>query len=94
MSKPVVNEYKPDYVSPPGETLREVLEEMGMSRADLAIRMGRPKKTINEIIKGKAAITADTAVQLERVLGVPTSFWNNRQRHYDDFQVAGIPHNG
>jgi HTH-type transcriptional regulator/antitoxin HigA len=88
MSKPVVNECKQAYVSPPGETLREVLEEMGISQADLAIHMGRPKKTINEIIKGEAAITADTAIQLERVLGIPAGFWNNRQGHYDEFQAC------
>ncbi|MBM4285650.1 MAG: helix-turn-helix domain-containing protein, partial [Deltaproteobacteria bacterium] len=55
---------------------------MGMSQAELAERTGRPKKTINEIIKGKAAISPDTALQLERVLGIPAAFWNNRERHY------------
>jgi plasmid maintenance system antidote protein VapI len=44
--------------------------------------MGRPLKTINEIIQGKAAITPETALQLERVLGIPASFWNNRERYY------------
>jgi Zn-dependent peptidase ImmA (M78 family)/transcriptional regulator with XRE-family HTH domain len=44
--------------------------------------MGRPKKTISEIINGKAAITPETALQLERVLGIPASFWNNRERDY------------
>jgi HTH-type transcriptional regulator/antitoxin HigA len=53
-----------------------------MSQAELARRMGRPTKTINEIIQGKAAITPETALQLERVLEVPASFWNRRERHY------------
>jgi addiction module HigA family antidote len=53
-----------------------------MTQKDLAARMGRPLKTINEIIKGKAAITADTALQLERVLGTPASFWVNLERNY------------
>jgi addiction module HigA family antidote len=60
----------------------ETLEAVGMSQGDLADRTGRPKKTINEIIKGKAAITPETALQLERVLGIPASFWNNRERQY------------
>ena len=68
------NEYHPDVVSPPGETLAETLEEIGMSQSDLARRMGRPLKTINEIVQGKAAITADTALQLERVWNIPASF--------------------
>ena len=82
MSNVIQNQYTPDYVSPPGETLQEVLEERGMSQAELAERTGRPKKTINEIINGKAAITPETALQLERVLGIPASFWNNRERRY------------
>jgi HTH-type transcriptional regulator/antitoxin HigA len=82
MIKPIENEYIPDVVSPPGETLLEMLEERGMSQADLAERTGRPKKTINEIIKGKATITPATALQLERVLGAPASFWNGREQHY------------
>jgi addiction module HigA family antidote len=76
------NEYIPDEVSPPGETLLEVLEERGMTQADLAERTGRPRKTINEIVKGKAAITPETALQLERVLGISAAFWNNRESLY------------
>lgn len=82
MSNAIQNQYKPDYVSPPGETLEEILEEREMTQAELAERMGRPKKTISEIINGKAAITPETALQLERVLGVPASFWSNRERLY------------
>lgn len=78
-------EYTPDVVSPPGETLADLLLERGMTQADLADRTGRPRKTINEIIKGKASITAETALQLESVLGSPASFWINRQRAYDEY---------
>ncbi len=79
------NEYTPDVVSPPGETLLEKLKEIGMTQAELANRMGRPKKTINEIIKGKASITPETALQLERVLGIPARFWNNREQLYRQY---------
>ncbi|MBE9170775.1 HigA family addiction module antidote protein [Pleurocapsales cyanobacterium LEGE 06147] len=82
MNSTIQNQYTPDYVSPPGETLEEILEEKGMTQAELKQRIGRPKKTISEIINGKAAITPETALQLERVLGVPASFWNNRERQY------------
>jgi HTH-type transcriptional regulator / antitoxin HigA len=85
MSESVKNQYTPDLVTPPGETLLEVLESRGMSQAELADRTGRPTKTINEIIKGKAAITPETAIQFEFVLGIPASFWNNRERHYREF---------
>ncbi len=79
---PKVYRYKPDYAVPPGETLLEVLEHKGMTQADLVERSGRPVKTINEIIQGKATITPETALQFERVLGVPAFFWNNLEKNY------------
>ena len=84
MNKVAGNQYVPDNVSPPGETLLDVLEEREMSQSELAERTGRPKKTISEIINGKTAITSDTALQLERVLGIPARFWNERERNYQD----------
>lgn len=80
-----VYRYEPDVVSPPGETLEEMLEERGMTQKELARRMGRPLKTVNEIVKGKVALTADTALQLERVLGVPANFWNRREADYREY---------
>jgi HTH-type transcriptional regulator/antitoxin HigA len=74
--------FSPDYGTSPGITLREVLEKLGLSQSDLAERTGRPKKTIDEIVQGKAAITPETALQLERVLGIDASFWNNLERSY------------
>jgi addiction module HigA family antidote len=71
-----------DYASPPGETLAETIDAMGLTQTELARRMDRPIKTINEIIQGKAALTADTALELERVLGVPASFWNGLEANY------------
>lgn len=82
MRSPVANAYLPDTVSLPGETLQEVLDDRQMSQAELAERTGRPKKTINEIIKGKAAITPETALQFERVLGISAGFWNKLESNY------------
>src|SRR5438477_11195797 len=79
MSEKKMYKYIPDRVSHPGETLLELLEERGMTQVELGERMGRPLKTINEIIKGKAAITPETAIQLERVFGVPNDFWNQNE---------------
>ena len=74
----------PDYASPPGATLAETLEARNMTQAELAERTGRPLKTINEIVKGKSAITADTAVQLERVLAVPAKMWLQLEADYQE----------
>jgi len=79
------NQYTPDVVSMPGETLLEILEHREISQSELAARTGRPKKTINEIIKGKAAITHETALQLEKVLSIPASLWNNLEKNYRDY---------
>jgi addiction module HigA family antidote len=67
--------------------LVEALEERGISQAELARRTDRPPKTINEIAKGKAAITPDTAIQLELVLGIPARFWNNLQRDFSEAEA-------
>jgi len=85
MIKKVKLFYQPDTVSPPGDTLLDLLEERGMTQAELAERTGRPHKTINEIITGKAMIMPETAIQLERVLGAPAEFWNQREAHYRAF---------
>jgi HTH-type transcriptional regulator / antitoxin HigA len=82
MAKSIRNAYQPDRVSPPGETLVDTLDALGISQSELAERTGRPVKTINEIANGKAAITPETALQFERVLGVPARFWNNRESQY------------
>ncbi|NTV67010.1 MAG: HigA family addiction module antidote protein [Chlorobaculum sp.] len=71
-----------EVISCPGDTLAEHLEYTGMSQAELAARMGRPKKTINEIIRGKAEITSETAIQLERVVGIPANLWMGLERNY------------
>jgi HTH-type transcriptional regulator/antitoxin HigA len=72
----------PDFAVPPGETLQETLDDLGLSQADLAERTGRPKKTVNEIIQGKAAITPETALQFEKVLGVEAGIWLALEQTY------------
>ena len=74
--------FAPDYISPPGETLEDVLDDRGMTQAELAERTGLSRKTVNEIIKGKAPITPETALHLEHVFGIPARFWNAREHQY------------
>ena len=74
--------YNPDAVTAPGETLADLLDERCMSQAELAKRMGRPAKTINEIVKGKAAVTPETALQLEKVLETPAEYWLTHEAKY------------
>jgi HTH-type transcriptional regulator/antitoxin HigA len=76
------NAYRPDLAIPPGETLKETIDALGITQVELARRMGRPLKTVNEIINGKAMITSETALQLELVVGIPAVFWTNLERNY------------
>ena len=81
----IKTEYQPDYVSPPGASLFDILEERDMSQAELARRTGLAAKTINEIVSGKAPISSETALMLERVIQVPASFWLRREAAYRTF---------
>ncbi len=76
--------WQPNWAVAPGEILLEALQDRDMTQSELAQRLGRPLKTVNEIIKGKAAITAETAIQLERALGISASFWTNLETQYRD----------
>jgi len=72
----------PDIAIPPGELLAETLESVGMTQAELARRTGRPVQAINEIVHGTKEITPETALQLERVLGVPAHVWVRLEADY------------
>ncbi len=73
-----------DMAIPPGEFLAEEIRARGMTQKELARQMGRPEQAISEIINAKKAITADTAIQLERVFeGISAQFWLNLQTTYD-----------
>lgn len=80
MSKPV--RYEPDYAVPPGVSLAELLDDRGMSQAELARRTGLSAKHINLVVKGSASISPDTALKLERVLGVPARVWSALETNY------------
>lgn len=68
----------------PGTILREeFMEPLGLSQNGLARAISVPPRRINEIIHGKRAITADTALRLAAYLGPDPQFWLNLQMHYD-----------
>lgn len=68
----------------PGEILREdFLKPMGLSQSRLARALHVPIRRINEIVLGKRAVTADTALRLSRFFGTTARFWMNLQADYD-----------
>ncbi len=71
-----------DLPVPPGEYLEEVIEELGMSKMELAKKLGRPASKLSAIYKGKKAITPETALQLEKVVGVAAHTWTGLEADY------------
>lgn len=68
----------------PGEILQEeFLKPLGVSQYRLAKDISVPPRRINEIVHGKRAVTADTALRLARYFGTTDRFWLNLQTHYD-----------
>jgi addiction module HigA family antidote len=68
----------------PGEILdEEFLKPMGITQYRLAKDISVPPRRINEIVKGKRAITADTALRLGKYFSLAPQFWLNLQTHYD-----------
>lgn len=81
--------FEPDFAVPPGETLKEVADSLGMSQKELADRTGLTVQTINRILKGDQPITFETANRLELTTGVPARMWNNLESQYRE-QLAKI----
>lgn len=67
----------------PGETLREDLEALGMSAAELARQIHVPVNRITEILNGRRAVTGDTALRLGRFFDTSGEFWLNLQKLYE-----------
>ena len=78
----------------PGEHLAEFLDELDISQYRLSKAIAVPPRRINEIVHGRRAITADTALRLGQAFGMTPDFWLNLQRIYDLDRaraVADIP---
>lgn len=68
----------------PGEVLMaDFIEGFGITQNKLAVSIGVPPRRINEIVHGKRAITADTALRLAKYFGTSAQFWLNLQAQYD-----------
>ena len=76
------HETVPDPQPKPGEKRLEALRRRQISLSQLARRLGRPKKAISDIVKGRTQITADTAVQLEQVLPESAEHWLGLEARY------------
>jgi HTH-type transcriptional regulator / antitoxin HigA len=74
--------FKPDWVSPPGESVLDIAEERGWTQVELAQRLGYSEKHISQFINGKVPLSVEAAMRLERVVGSTAAFWLAREADY------------
>lgn len=74
--------FKPDWISPPGNTISDLLEEFSWSQTEFAKRMDYTTKHVCLLLQGEASITEDTALRLEKTIGGSVEFWMTREQHY------------
>lgn len=81
ISRPLPTHAPPTH---PGEMLlEEFLKPLGITQSAFAIRLGVSFPRLNEIIRGKRAVTPDTALRLARVTGMSADFWLGLQQDWD-----------
>ena len=74
---------RPVYPIHPGEILADELAELHKSPTELARELYVPANRISQLIAGKRSMTADTALRLEKWLGVSAAFWMDMQKRYE-----------
>lgn len=80
----IASGFSPEWTVSPGEILQDELDARNITQAELALRANLTAKHINQIIKGVASLSSDTALRLERALGTPSHFWNILEATFQD----------
>lgn len=81
-------------VFPPGDYLRDELEERGWTGTEFAEIIGRPVQAVSEILNGKKEVTAETAIAFAEALGTSPELWLNLQMNYKLHQARRATHGG
>lgn len=77
-------ESKSYIATPPGATIKEQLDDRGMTQKEFASRMGLSEKHVSKLMNGDVHLTPEMAERLELVLGLPARFWNNLEAIYQE----------
>lgn len=75
-------ELNPDWVSPPGHTIADILKENGYSLAEFASRMSMTQKEAARLLSGQLPLTLNIAGKLTLEFGGTVAFWQTREKHY------------
>jgi HTH-type transcriptional regulator/antitoxin HigA len=79
---PDAQEFRPTWVSPPGDTISDVLSNADITETAFAERIGSSPMVARDLLRGRIFLTPDLALKLEEVLGGSAAFWLNRERQY------------
>ncbi len=71
-----------DFIVVPGDHIAEWMEDRGINAAELARRLGVPPKRVSELLRGKAPVSQQLAIDLERVTGIPARVWDLYETNY------------
>lgn len=88
MDRDEAGAFRPDWASPPGDTVADLLDERHWTQQQLADRLGYSLKHVNQLIKGKVPLTEDAAIRLHSVLGASVGFWLTREAQYRERLAA------
>jgi addiction module HigA family antidote len=77
-----VNEYNPDYATPPGETIQELIQSSPFSFKEFATQSGISCQHLKQLLAGKQALTNEIAIKLELITSMTASFWMRLEAQY------------
>lgn len=79
-----MNQYNPDYISPPGDTIAELMEERGIAISEVLEKTGLEPEKLLRLMTGDNPIGRRSACKLTEAFGTPAKFWIERSRIYQD----------
>jgi len=79
--------FNPDWVSPPGDTLLDIISDREWTRLELAQRLGVTETHLHQVLKGEVQLTVDMAIRLEQIIGSTANFWLKREARYRQFRA-------
>jgi len=79
---PETVEFTPNWISPPGDTISDLLKERGIAVAEFAAQLGQPVESASDLLQGREIVTLKVARKLEAVLGPSVEFWMARDYQY------------
>lgn len=82
-----VDKYKDIVAVHPGYYIADIIEDMGISQAEFATRMGTTAKTLSQLINGQVNISNDLAKKLSVMMGTSVEVWQNLQNTYDQKMI-------